>query len=113
MRDVSLDIEANGIANLSERGSKTECGGYNSVELINYKSVDGMRLSVDLTEDDAEEENIKGMVKIRLCCYHVPTEGEERHFHSFLEIFLCRKEAEQLHGFIGFLLAHGCFNETA
>jgi hypothetical protein len=109
-----LDFETGGVVALSERGSETDYGGFNSIQLISDKTVNDMALCVSLTDrEHAEEENIKGTVQIRLSSYHVPTEGEERHFHSALEIFLCRKEAEQLHGFIGFLLAHGCVDEGA
>jgi hypothetical protein len=113
MIDVTLGLETGGVVNLSERGpKKTEYSGFDSIQIISDKTIDDMGLTLSLSDQgDAEEENIKGMLQIRLACYHVPTEGQERHFHSALEIFLRRKEVEELRGFIAFLLDHSCMDE--
>jgi hypothetical protein len=114
MIDVSLDFETVGIADLSERGAENTYGGFNSIALLSDKAVSDMELCVRLTDrEDAEEENIKGTVQIKLSCYHVPTEGKERHFHPGLEIFLDRRETEELQNFLAFLLSTGRINKGA
>ena len=100
---LSID-KLGGRVKLSERGEKND-GLWSSTDLLEVGS-DGLELSVDLGDPDDDEDKYAGYVHLELSAYHVENEQTKRAFHSHLWACLDRRQTQELHAYLGYLLQH-------